>query len=310
MKKYFVLSFMILLFSTLFSWEQENKIPSPLKVLYPFSIEVNFDKSFNLIKAEIPSVPNLIKQDEEKWSVTLTDSLVLTMMALQTGQVEVPPIQIITYDELGADTIYTQAFEVTVTAVTDSTSQLMDIKSISGAKAPILLESEFRWIYKLLKYLVLVLVMLIVFWLIYKYFEVIKSLFIKSKLSEASINKLPWEFALDEMKLIKKNMLIISGKEYLFSIEISLLIRRFLEKYYKFPAAERTTYELKEEFAKQNIANSDKIISILKRLDEVKYTKGKIVTDFSSEDIFSWFEELVLNIKEYEENLVREGEGK
>jgi hypothetical protein len=310
MKKSVILLFIILLTSTIFGWEQKNNVPSPLKVLYPFSVEINFDKAYNLIKAELSSEDNLLKQNDEEWRATLTDSLSLTLLALKTGEIDVPAIQIITYDELGSDTLYTQPFQVIVTAVTDSTSQLTDIKTINGAKEPILLESQYSWLVKLVKYLLIVIVLALLVWLFIKHFESIKNLFRNNKLSEESINLLPWEYALSELKVIKKRMLIINGKEYFFSVEMSLLIRRFLGKYYNFPAAERTTYELKEEFSKMSIKNSDKIIAILKRLDEVKYTKGKLVTDFNSEDIYNWFENLVTDIKQLEEKIAREKESK
>ena len=306
MKKYAIISLLILLFSTLFSWEQKNNLPSPLKVLYPFSVEINLDKPYNLIKADLPSSKNLLKYDDEEWKVTVTDTLVLTMMALQTGEIEVPAIQIITYDELNSDTLYTKPFKILVTAVTDSTSQITDIKPIQGAKEPILLESQYGWIFTLLKYLIALIIIGLIGWLIYKYFDVIKNWLRKNKLAEENIIQIPWDYTLYELKLVKQRMLLIAGKEYLFSIEMSLLIRRFLEKYYNFPAAERTTYELKDEFAKMKINNSEKIITVLKRLDEVKYTKGKIVTDFNSEDIFLWFQLFIINIKEMEEKKANE----
>ncbi len=310
MKKSIIILFSLLILTSLFSWEQKNNIPEVLKVLYPFSVELSLDKPYNLIKAELPTSKNLLKQDEEEWRVTLTDSLILTMLALQTGEIEVPAIQIVTYDELGSDTLYTEPFKVMVTAVTDSTSELTDIKNIEGAKAPLMLESQFGWIYKLLKYSIIALVLGIIIWLLYKNFEIIKGLFTKNRLSEEYVKQEAWDYAIMELAQIKKRMLIINGKEYFFSIEMSLLIRRFLEKYYNFPAAERTTYELQKELSKMSIANSDKIISTLKRLDEVKYTKGKVVSDFISEDIFTWFEKLVLNIKEQEEKAVQEKEEK
>jgi len=143
MKKSIIILFSLLILTSLFSWEQKNNIPEPLKVLYPFSVELSLDKPYNLIKAELPTSKNLLKQDEEEWRVTLTDSLILTMLALQTGEIEVPAIQIVTYDELGSDTLYTEPFKVMVTAVTDSTSELTDIKNIEGAKALLILESQF-----------------------------------------------------------------------------------------------------------------------------------------------------------------------
>lgn len=301
MKKSLFFLILILLLSPLISWEQKNNIPDPLKVLYPFSLKIQFDKSYNLLKANLTNSDNLLKQDEEQWRLTVADSLVLTLLPLKTGEIEVPAIQIITYDEFGSDTLYTAPFQILVTAVTDSTTLLTDIKPISDAKAPILMESQYGWLYKLLKGLIIALILALIGWLSYKYFEQIKRFFRKNKLAEELIILLPWEFALNELKQIKQKMLIVKGKEYPFSIEMSLLIRRFLEKYYHFPAAERTTYELKAELTNMKIENRDKIISVLKRLDEVKYTQGKIVTDFDSQDIFSWFEEIVTQIKVSEE---------
>ncbi len=301
---------MLVLFSTLVGWEQKNNVPSPLKVLYPFSIEVNFDKPYNLIKAELPSSKNLLKSNEEEWRVTVSDSLVLTLMALQVGEIEVPSMQIVTYDELGADTLFTESFNISVLAITDSTAQLTDIKDIQGAKDPILLVSQYSWIFTSLKFLIALLIIGLIAWLIYRYFDDIKSLILKNKLSEEDIHLLPWEYSLKELRLIKKRMLLTNGKEYLFSIEMSLLIRRFLERYYKFPASVKTTYELKTDLAKLNVSNSAKIIAVLKRLDEVKYTKGKTVTDFSSEEIYLWFEKFVKNIKEYEERKALQMEAK
>lgn len=306
MKKQLIFSLFIILFSSLFSWEQNNNIPSPLKVLYPFSVEITFDKPYNLIKAELPSAKNLLKSNEEQWRATVTDTLVLTMMALQTGEIEVPAIQIITYDELNSDTLYTEPFNILVTAITDSTTLTTDIKTIQGSKDPILIESQYAWIYTLLKYLIALLILGFLIWIIYKYFNKVKDWLTRNKLAEEDILQMPWEYALTELKQIKQKMLLVSGEEYHFSIEMSLLIRRFLEKYYNIPAAERTTYELQAEFSQMSIKNSDKIISVLKKLDEVKYTKGKIVTEFNSDEIYSWFQILIVNIKELEDKIVNE----
>ncbi len=300
MKKYAIISFILLLFSVLLGWEQKNNIPPDLKVLYPFSVEITFEKPYNLIKADLPLAKNLLIYDEDEWRVTVTDSLVLTLMALQTGDIEVPALQITCHDELGADTLYTQPFMVSVMGVTDSTSVLTDIKAIQGAKDPILLESQYNWIFKLIKYLLGIIILALLGWLIYLKYDWIKRALFKDKFSEEDILLLPWEFSLKEVALIRKKMLLVRGKEYPFSIEMSLLIRRFLEKYYKFPASVKTTYELKADLAKINVSNSEKIIDVLKELDIVKYTKGKIVAEFNSEEILAWFERYILNIQEFE----------
>ncbi|MBI9031523.1 hypothetical protein JEZ13_05940 [bacterium] len=300
MKKYAIITFILLLFSLLLGWEQKNNIPPDLKVLYPFSVEITFEKPYNLIKADLPLAKNLLINDEDEWRVTVTDSLVLTLMALQTGEIEVPALKITCHDELGADTLYTQPFMVSVMAVTDSTSVLTDIKAIQGAKDPILLESQYNWIFKLIKYLLGIIILALLGWLIYLKYDWIKRALFKDKFSEEDILLLPWEFSLKEVALIRKKMLLVRGKEYPFSIEMSLLIRRFLEKYYKFPASVKTTYELKADLAKINVSNSEKIIDVLKELDIVKYTKGKIVADFNSEEILAWFERYILNIQEFE----------
>ena len=310
MKKFcliFILTFLVI---SLFGWQQNNNIPSPLKVLYPFSVELKFEKPYNLIKAQLATPENLVKYDEEEWRATLTDSLKLTLMALKPGQIEVPEIQVINFDELGSDTLYTKAFTVEVIAVTDSTSQLTDIKPIQGSKDPILLESQFGWIYSLLKYLIIFIFIALILWFIYKYWDNIKKWLIRNKLAEADNIQLPWEFAFTELNNIKRRMLLINGKEYFFSIEMSLVIRRFLEKYYDFPAAERTTSELKKELNNMQVNQSVKLIAILQTLDQVKYTKGKVVTNLNPDHVFTWFESYVAQIKESEEKKAQASEAK
>lgn len=303
---------LILLFSLAFAhaFQQDNILPEPLKVLQVFSVDLKFDKAFNLVKAQLEEKENLIKADEDKWSATLTDSLTLSLMALRPGQITVPKIQIITYDELGADTLYTEAFDILVMAVTDSTSQLTDIKTIQGAKAPITLESQYGWFYTLLKYLSILIIIFLVVYLIYKYYPLIKAKLYKNSIAEDSILHLPWEYALKELNIIKKRMLLVGGKEYDFSIEMSLLIRRFLEKYYEFPAAERTTLEIKAAIKSINVKEQERIINILVMLDEIKYTKGKLIREFSPEEVYDWFEKYLKTIKVEEEKKLKEMEAK
>lgn len=307
-----LLSLLILisLITNIFAMKQENRIPQPLKVLYPFSVEVRFEKPFNLIKANIDDSENLLISDEDQWSSTLTDSLSLTLMALKPGQINVPKIQIITYDELGADTLFTDPFDITVTAVSDSTSQLTDIKALQPAKAALELESEFTWLYTLIKYLIIILIILLLIYLTYRYYPLLKEKLYQNKLAESTLKQLPWDYALRELKVIKDRMLLVKGKEYLFSIEMSLLLRRFLEKQFRFPAAERTTTEIKSDLKKLEVEENDKIINILSLLDEVKYTKGKIVANFQTEEIYQWFENYLKQLKSHEEAKAKEMEAR
>lgn len=310
MKKFLISILFLILTCNIFSWEQENQIPQPLKVLYPFSIQVRFDKPFNLIKAHLDKPDNLLISDEDQWTSTLTDSLNLTLMALKPGEIKVPEIKIITYDELGADTLFTKSFDILVTAVSDSSSQLTDIKPIQPSKAAILMETQFAWVYKLIKYLVIIIVIIFFLYLLYHYYPSIRDSFLKNKLSQDTVKLLPWEYALQELQVIKDRMLLVPGKEYLFSIELSLLMRRFLEKYYMFPAAERTTSELKRDFKSLDIKEKDKLIEILVKLDQVKYTKGKLSENLNTDNIYQWFRDYLADIKSFEEKKVQEMEVK
>lgn len=301
MKKTLLSLITIILAFNLIGWEQKNEVPEPLKVLYPFSLNIHFDSAYNLIKAELPSHKDLLKYDEEQWRVTLSDSLKLTFMALKPGEVEVPAIQVIAFDDLGADTLYTEPFMVTVTAITDIHSLLTDIKPLRGVKKPILLELKQHWLFTLLKYLLIISLVAGVTYLIYRYREMIKKFIMKNRLAEETIVQSPWEYALQKLSQFESDKLLEEGEEYPFAIEMSLLIRRFLARYYEILAAEKTTYELQEDFKSLEIKDKEEIIKFLKKLDQVKYTKGKIVQGFSSSAIAGWFEHYLLEIKSLEE---------
>ncbi|MFA7056731.1 MAG: hypothetical protein WC155_04105 [Candidatus Cloacimonadales bacterium] len=310
MKKLLLSLILIINIFCLSGWEQKNSVPEPLKVLYPFSIQLKLDSSYNLIKAEMPNRKNLLKYDEDQWRVTLSDSLKLTLMALKPGEIQVPAIQLLAFDELGTDTLYTEPFLIQVMAISDSTSLLTDIKPVRGVKQPILLESQYGWIFTLLKYLLLVGVLALIIYLIYRYRDSLLKFLNKHKLAEEEIIQLPWEYALLELKQFKSKMLLVAGREYLFSVEMSLLLRRFIARYYAIPAAEMTTYELQEAFKFINIKDKATIITYLKQLDQVKYTKGKVVQDFSPADITAWLENYLLEIKSLEESKTAEKESK
>lgn len=304
MKK-ILLSLTVIIFAlNLIGWEQKQEIPEPLKVLYPFSLSIHLDSAYNLIKAELPSYKNLLKYDEEQWRVTLSDSLKITFMALKPGEIEVPAIQIIAFDDFGADTLYTEPFTVTVTPVTDIHSLLTDIKPLRGVKKPILLESKHHWVFTLLKYLLIIILIAGVAYLIYRYREVIRKFVMRNRLAEETIVQSPWEYALQKLSKFEAKKLLVEGEEYPFSIEMSLLIRRFLARYYAILAAEKTTYELEEDFKNLEIKDKEEIIKFLKKLDQVKYTKGKIVQGFSSSAITEWFEQHLLEIKALEEKKI------
>ena len=310
MKRYIIIALLMLLTSLTTAFEQVNKVEEPLRVMYPFSINLKFDTKYSYLKAEIEEGSNFIKFNDENWSKTTSDSLVVSLMAIKSGVYTVPALSLELYHEFGVDSLTTLPFEVDVIALTDSTSVLNDIKPISRAKEPLLIQVSNQWLWTLLKYLFVGSMIALIAYVIYKYRYALSSLLVKAGIKEEIRVITPWEFAFAELKSMKKRMLLVKGNEELFYAEISLLIRRFLEKYHKFPAAERTTSELMKEFNSYDIAEKSFILEVLQQADIVKFTKGKSSKGEIPEDIHNWFSKYVKSIETKEEAKLAEERSK
>ncbi len=309
MRRFIILISLLLVFTGIFAqevlFEQSNDVPNPLKVMYPFSVKVKFDKNFSYLKANLVDDKDIMVADQESLTASSTDSLVVKLVATRTGLIEVAPIKLLLFDEIGTDTLLTSPFKIDVIALTDSTSVITDIKTVKTDSDPLTLKSNFDWLTSWTFWIIVIsaILLLIIGFIIYRKWDYIRSLLVKTGILEDDEVLPVWDLTIQELLNIKQRMLLTETNKYKFSIEESLVIRRFLEGYYNFPAAEKTTLELKNMLTKYRVKEGIKIIDILQKLDIIKYTEGKQDnSNFKSEDIHAWFSKYVSDIKKYEES--------
>jgi cell division protein YceG involved in septum cleavage len=108
-----------------------------------------------------------------------------------------------------------------------------------------------------------------------------------------------WETALKSLDSLKSAQLMQSGKFLEYYFELSSILRRFIEGYYKFNAAEMTTYEINDELSKLEVEERPEIKNYLLNCDMKKYAK-QIPTMEDADNSFNWLFKYVSEIKEHE----------
>jgi hypothetical protein len=85
----------------------------------------------------------------------------------------------------------------------------------------------------------------------------------------------PWLVALDRLQELETEGYHLRGESRLFAIELSLIVRQYLERRYGFEAAEQTTTEIKLAMAHADMTKSQReaVLEALNSCDLAKYAK-------------------------------------
>lgn len=225
-----------------------------------------------------------------------TASIDVLFAIYDTGRVKMPQIRILLN---GQDTLRSQSFFLEVLPLENEKELLNPIRPI--ANEPLRLSD-------LIPYGIVVLAIILVFFL-YKWLRNRK----KDQKIEVVPEQIkiltPFEEAINALEKLKteQSWNFESAKEYY--VELSWLIRRYLERSFEFPALESTSSEIEESFSRLVRMDPEKeaISRILRRADAVKYAKFELTkpvwkTDLQeTEDLIRHLEKQLIKHKQEEE---------
>ncbi|MBD3289808.1 hypothetical protein GF337_13460 [candidate division KSB1 bacterium] len=230
------------------------------------NIEVEFPEfGANLGSFEILDYndPEPVRQDGK---VVLTKEY--TISTFVTGEFEIPPATI----RFGAtdDTTWQELSTESIKIVVESLqpSEEGDIREI---KAPLELERDYRKMIRIgAVALILILIALLTFYFIKRRREGKSLIPVRQKPPRP-----PHEIALEELDRLTKSDLIEKGEIKLFYIELSEIIRKYIEGRFYIVAIEMTTYDLLNNMEEANIDREviDMVAEFLHQCDFVKFAK-------------------------------------
>ena len=191
------------------------------------------------------------------------DEYTLVLLPFETGDLEIPALEFFWYDSTGNQhTVLSPSKSVFVKSLLPADTAGLDIKDIVGPKA-----LARRW----WPYIIALLALLVLggagYWL---YRRRIKAVAIPEAPPEP-----PYDVAIRSLSLLKEKNLPAAGKIKQYYIELSDIIRRYIEGRFAIAAIESTTYELKRALIHPDLTrdNGKLAIEFLIRSDMVKFAK-------------------------------------
>ncbi len=217
------------------------------------------------LELSIKSSTDTIKNDKG------TDQLrhIYYLTSFDSGYFVIPPLAVAFSDEIHRDTLFTEALllKVSIPSV-DSTDVIHDIYEPYSIPYSFWEILEMIW-----PYLLFILLAIALFFILKKYLR-------KNKLeqNETTIIIDPDQWALDELSKIKQLKYLEDGKFKLFHIEISDILRKYIELKLQVNALEKTSDELLEQLELHSVISKNEwsiLEKILKQCDRVKFAKHR-----------------------------------
>lgn len=231
------------------------------RVLVKLPIELtNFGEN-----VEVVGQPNVDTSLSDKASGIIKLSYIIT--SFDTGTHFIPPIPFVVNMKGMVDTIFSESvyFEVVGVPI-DTTGTIRDIKA--NAKAPVTFK-------ELLLYILIVLVLVLIGWFIYKYLRNKK---IEQGIIEpVKVTEPAYITALRELDKIKAQKLWQQKHVKAYYVGITHTIRWYISKRFNFPALEETSDQILDQLGFLNLdrENYDKLTNLLNLADLVKFAKGE-----------------------------------
>jgi len=202
------------------------------------------------------------------------DEYTLILSPFETGDLEIPALEFFWYDSAGSQhAVLSPSKSVFVKSLLPADTAGLDIKDIVGPK-PL---PALWW-----PYVIALLALLMVggagYWL---YRRRIKAVAIPLAPPEP-----PYDVAIRSLNLLKDKNLPASGKIKQYYIELSDIIRHYIEGRFAIAAVESTTYELKRALIHPDLTrdNGKSAIEFLTRSDMVKFAKHIPLVDECNSD--------------------------
>ncbi len=239
-----------------------------------FSLKVEADSAIRVDSLQIPEelgefeIKNWLLENERIQDGTRFMEYSGVLTVFETGKITIPPLPVVYHpSEDLTDTIYTDSMNVFIMSLVldDSAADIRDLKGVKS------LGQNRAFIIA-----IIVILLLIAAALMWYFFR--KKPEIEAQKSEPL--KPPWDEALERLSDLRGNNL--GPKTYY--IELSDIIRRYVERRFGFSATDMTTYEIKQEIPRLNIEDNldSKLRELLDNSDLVKF--AKFVPDDSFRD--------------------------
>lgn len=190
-------------------------------------------------------------------------SYACTLAVYQPGEIEVPSFVFNVTDSTGnVKEVIGKAFRTTILSVLPPDTagiEIADIKEPKKLRGPV-------WPYLLIPIIIAI--------LITAFIMIRKRLKNSIEIPEVPARP-PWEIANEKLDRLRNDKHIEFGRFKKYYIELSLIIREYIENRYNFPAVEYTTYELENtESLKLNAADLyDRLFEFFYRADLTKFAK-------------------------------------
>ena len=198
-----------------------------------------------------------------------------TLAVYRPGDVEIPSFVFNVTDSLGnTEAVIGRSVRTAIHSVlpADTTDlEIADIKEPMRLRGPV-------WPYLLVSLVVLIVALSVVF--LRKYF--------RKKLDIPLVPpRPPWEVAYEKLGYLKAERHIEFGRLKIYYFELSLIVREYIEARYEFPAAEFTTYELKntEKLGEINKTLYNQLFDFFHRADLAKFAKFLPTTENAESDM-------------------------
>jgi hypothetical protein len=232
-----------------------------IRVDYPADIELTSPSD------QIPSETFILKSGPKVKSKTRKnrryDSYTYVLTTFETGALEIPAFEFFWYDQSGNQhSVLSPTKPIFIKSVLPADTSGLDIKDIIGPKS---LPKRW-WLYVLIGLLIAVIIFAVY-------------LLHKRKMKAIEIPKVPaeppYDIAIRELTRLKEKDLPGKGKIKQYYIELSNIIRRYIEGRFNICAVEATTYELKKVFKHPELSKEKSLdaLNFLTRADMVKFAK-------------------------------------
>lgn len=271
---------------SVFSAELEYILEKPQKLFVgtPFKLHVNIssalsDSIFSTQNdtLDIFILKNLESTEEinDEIKTTLLD---FTYQPFDTGEFTFPELEFAVKTADSLKILKTKEFILNIESViTDSTESIKDIA------AP--LSVHFKFLDYFIPLLIIILIIIAV-----KYLIILIKRFKKDIFEPEIIDDRPAHIiALELLNILKKDDLLIKGDFLNFYFRISLILRLFIELYYKINSVEMTTSEIRANLILDDHSEKSEILKFLMQADMIKFAKA-IPTNSDSKSALDWLE--------------------
>ena len=240
-----------------------------------YKIEIYYPKESSL---NTPSIGNNLGMFEiqdfqvldpvETEDGNLYQEIEYTISTFTTGEYIIPPIGILITDKSGArDTLITQPIAINVKSLLDGKSP--DELDIRGIKAPLKYPRDYTWVWYLVGFVLLALA--IVFVILYYLKKKSQGLGLFDFISPP---KPAYSIALERLEQIRDMRYLVFNEANLYFIELSEILREYVENQLHVPSLEMTSVETIDGLRKNGVISTKLIAdvqTVLTESDMVKF---------------------------------------